>query len=487
MSLTKEQRDALPAEDFAVPEKRALLMYDVPHTKMAWNNVDNTKDLTAEEKDNAKKNIIERAKHLGIDTSEWKADTEASRDSQLLDDDGLEDNEAIGPIRGQIIAMHFNAMAISFPDDDKDHPNKTPFSGILSRVDEPSDNPIGGSGGKRVILPKTIAEGALSSLLGMAIDFTANLDGHDAQSKIGIITEANIEGNALLIKGYFFGADFPNEVKRIQAEKSSLGFSYEAQVKLRSMNDDPLVIKSCIFTGAAVLYKNKAGYETTALNAKAEKFKMSDEILKMLNEMKEQINNMQANMDKRTLTAGSIIDSVKPHVDGLRACADGMQAAGIGTHPTNGHAIAINKIADHMSAAAAAGQLPHVYENTDFVHASNANTNDTKTNEDEETEEMKELKQMVASMQTEIADLKSQKFEAAGDNAEGKRKTTPTVQLSEKTRHLMAKAGINLSEKVDPYAVDEALANMKKLTVADRISIKHSLANAGLIPASIAH
>jgi hypothetical protein len=467
MSLTKEQRDALPSHDFAVPETRDIPIHDVQHTKMAWGVVDEIKKLTDEQKQDAKKKIILRAKKLQIDTSGW----EIEKDSKENQNENIE---------MKFNSIHFDAMAIKFPyDETEKHPNKIPFSGILSRVDEPSDNPIGGSDGKRVILPKDVAASALSSLLGMAIDFTRDLDGHDAQSKIGFITEANIEGNAILIKGYFYGADFPQEVKRIQAEKSHLGFSYEAQVQLRSMNDDPLVIKSCIFTGAAVLYKQKAGYTTTALNANAEKDKMSDDILKALKEMNEKINSLQASVEKvekKSMQAPGLIDQVKTHADTLRACADAMVASGIGTHSENGHAIAARKIADHLMAAASSGQLPHQYQTTKAIAAAGE---EKEEGEKEDSKETKELRNLIASLQTKITDLEKQNFDAAGDNVS--RKTVDTANLDEPNRRLLARAGItDFNKKVDVYELDAALKPLN-LPAVKTIQLKSKLASLNMI------
>jgi hypothetical protein len=49
----------------------------------------------------------------------------------------------------------------------------------------------------------------LDSLLGMAVDFTPELDGHDPQAKIGVITGAEIKGHDLCIEGFLYAAEFP--------------------------------------------------------------------------------------------------------------------------------------------------------------------------------------------------------------------------------------------------------------------------------------
>ena len=72
------------------------------------------------------------------------------------------------------------------------HPNRAPFRGVLTLVDTPSDRAPSGARGHRVLLTRAAAEAALPSLLGMALDFTASFDGHDARRKVGIIPGAEI-------------------------------------------------------------------------------------------------------------------------------------------------------------------------------------------------------------------------------------------------------------------------------------------------------
>src|SRR5437588_5502714 len=78
----------------------------------------------------------------------------------------------------------------------KKHPNRMPFRGVLTILDASSDRPPAGARGHRVVLTRAAAEAALPSLIGMAVDFTAGFDGHDARRKVGIITSAEIVSGA---------------------------------------------------------------------------------------------------------------------------------------------------------------------------------------------------------------------------------------------------------------------------------------------------
>lgn len=450
MALTTQERDAMPAGEFAVPGKRALPIHDATHVKMAWKMVDRTHGLSDEERKSARAKILTKAHELGINTDEWHAQ-----------------------------AITLEAMAIDMPNV-KDHPNRVPFSGILTRLDKPSDSPLGGSFGKCVVLPSAIAEKALPSLLGMAVDFTPHLDGHDSKNKIGLITEANIQGDAIHISGFFYGADFPDEVKRIQADKASLGFSFEAQTRLKSLDDNPLVIDYCVFTGAAVLQKDKAAYTTTALSAKAE-INMSDSNENALQQkvasLAEQISQLTAKLEaqkeedenEKKLKAGSVAHMVKEHADRLRAAASSMCAAGMGMHPKGGHVAVLHDMADKMEADAAMGKLPHVYYTNDWLHASSSKK--------EEGEEKKtdEFKSLIEGLKTEISDLKKAKFDASADAPA--RKTFDKGMIN-----LFAKTGLNPSDdKLSIHQIDAALDKTPGLSRVQSIAMKLNLQEANAI------
>ena len=71
-NLSAEERGKLEPGDFAVPEKRELPIKDADHVKLAWDMVDRTMGLSAEERAGARRRILARAKELGIDTSGWQ-------------------------------------------------------------------------------------------------------------------------------------------------------------------------------------------------------------------------------------------------------------------------------------------------------------------------------------------------------------------------------------------------------------------------------
>lgn len=162
--------------------------------------------------------------------------------------------------------LELESMAIAMPVVDG-HPNRLPFRGVLTFVDVPSDRPPSGARGRRVVLTAKAAEAALPSLLGMALDYAKQLEGHDARRKVGIITSAEIVKRDLEVEGYLFAKDFPEIVKEIgEQKKEPLGMSYEiADVRVADVSAGTWVITECKFTGAAVLKRVKAAYRGTSI------------------------------------------------------------------------------------------------------------------------------------------------------------------------------------------------------------------------------
>jgi hypothetical protein len=432
-TLTQEERDALPESDFAVPGKRELPIHDEHHVKLAWDMVERTEDLTPEEKESARSRILDRAKKLGIDTKEWKKT----------------EGRAAGPIH---VTRRVEAMALDIPDV-ADHPNRAPFTGILVRLDEPSDYAVGGADGHKIVIPSEVAKAGLASLLGMAVDFKPSFDGHNPQSKIGIITSADVDGKELPIGGFFYAKDFPDEVAFIRKEKELLGFSYEADVRVREIDEDPWVLSAITFTGAAVLYKADAAYTTTSLvasasagptaagekgrEAMAEKdvSKLIEEILgrvKALEDLGVEHNTaMQANK--------AVIDKIHPHAEAMKACAEAMRAEGIGLHAKRGHVAILHKMAAHMCAEAAMGRIPHevphhVFHDTDYMYASAADGRQGTEDGGQRTDggganEIKvfaeAIKTEIASLATLVKDIQAKAFENAA--SPGRKTISPEI------------------------------------------------------------
>jgi hypothetical protein len=171
-----------------------------------------------------------------------------------------------------------------------EHPNRMPFSGVLTYLNRLSTEPPHGANGLRVYIPTEVGAPAVASLKGMAVNYIeGNPNGHDPKSKVGVITDAKLgetqsDGAVpILIEGYVYALDFEDAALSIKASQSTLGFSYEtAQTQLVKGEIDGLpaaVVTSLgYFTGASILYRHSASYADTSLAASADKTKEENEL-----------------------------------------------------------------------------------------------------------------------------------------------------------------------------------------------------------------
>ncbi|HTX74659.1 MAG TPA: hypothetical protein VMD29_00545 [Terracidiphilus sp.] len=177
--------------------------------------------------------------------------------------------------------MQLEAMAIPIPHVDG-HPNRVPFEGVLTLVNAASEKAPAGARGHRVLLTRAAAEKALPSLLGMAVDYRPGWDGHDARRKIGVLTEADLSGNKLVVRGYLYARDFPEAAREIAAHSpDALGMSYElADCRIEDMRAEVWKLTRVTFTGAAILLRDKAAYQGTsfALQGRAQGSGVRDQI-----------------------------------------------------------------------------------------------------------------------------------------------------------------------------------------------------------------
>ncbi len=453
MALTREQREALSSEDFAVPARRALPIQDPSHVRMAFSQIMRAAGLSDEERAEGRARIAAKAEVLGVDL---QATVKEMRFEEPL-----------------------SAMALEMPAGD--HPNKMSFTGILTHLDTPSDKAPNGSKGRKVILTAAAAEKAIPSLLGMGVNLAEKHDNHDVKRKIGVITLAEVKDQAVHIGGFIYASDFPEESARIRSDQGALGFSWElANIFVASVDTDPLVITDCAFTGAAILRKDKAAYSATSLSASAEEIEMTKEELAevlaaAMAPVQAEIAGIKAEQTKmgETLQASAaVMNKVEPHAAALEAQADKMEGDGVGTDARAGHVKVLRNMASSMRASAAMGRVPASY--SDGMYAAAEAVVIPATVKVEEDPAFKKLEGELAAAGTKIADLQA---EAAKKNGEPERKT-----LSPAITALLAKADLTLPEgdaKMEASAVDVALAKVPGLTLSQRIATKSALSAAG--------
>jgi hypothetical protein len=184
--------------------------------------------------------------------------------------------------------LSLHGMGVQLPEV-TDHPNAWPWSGVLTILDEPSTRPPHGSDGHLVLMPEAVAEAALPTLIGMAVNFCWEMDSHVPTQKVGIITQAEVVTDngkrAIAVSGILYAADFPWEVEQIKRFRDALGMSFELQRVLVESRTAPVWrLLECVFTGAAILLKDKAAYQHTSLAASAADMKETpmEELIKAL-------------------------------------------------------------------------------------------------------------------------------------------------------------------------------------------------------------
>lgn len=350
------------------------------------------------------------------------------------------------------LSWTMQAMALEMPELDAEHPNRHPFKGVLTKLDQPSTRPPEGSSNRLVILPSRVAASALATILGMAVDYKDGV-GHDPQKKIGVITAAHIVGDDVVVEGILYAQDFPAEVAQIRAMRGQMGMSYElAHVRVDDLDAPQLTISSCVFTGAAILRKDKAAYHATSLAAAAQQeetdMEMNELITKLLAQGAAQTEAMTKLADAQVATnallaAGNIAKEEQDDTDG-----------------------------DSADGGAKPGKRDQV----------KAKKNDKAP--DEEADDMDAsgdgVVAQLAAMASEIATLKA---------AAAKPTPTPTPEPDRKTLSgdaltLLAKAGIgpNAAEdgKMSAAAVDEALSKTG-MSIAERLAFKTSLRKSGAL------
>lgn len=170
-----------------------------------------------------------------------------------------------------------DALSLTLAPTGETHPNKAPFHGVLTRIDEASTRPPHGSNGHKVLIPRAVAQAALPSLVGMPIDFSAGLTDHDRQRVVGIIEQGSIAGNDLLVAGYLLEKNWPDDVAAIRRQKHVLGMSYEvSDVEVADVHAAVWTLTHLTFTGAAILFKEAAAYQDTAIAAATEDLSMAE-------------------------------------------------------------------------------------------------------------------------------------------------------------------------------------------------------------------
>ncbi len=329
--------------------------------------------------------------------------------------------------------IRLEAMALKIPEF-PEHPNRVPFSGVLTRLDAPSDRAPSGAAGHRVLLTRAAAERALPSLLGMAVDYAPGLRGHDVRRKIGVITRADIVGDRLEVAGHFFGKDFPDILRDIRARRERLGMSYEVTgVRVADAKAAVWVLERVVFTGAAILERSAAAYQMTSLAA------TSDGRQQISTNSREQGDTMDEKITQTLDVLAQSSRALAAEFSGLRAALDELRA----TQET-----VVRLLESNPRAQSAPAELETRVEELSRASGELLRQNDA---------------------------LRAQADRFAANAA---RKTLPPQLLTLLAKSHVAMDAVGPNGQVDVVVLDKALEG---LPVEQRMAIKSQLARAGAL------
>ena len=98
--------------------------------------------------------------------------------------------------------------------------------------------------------------------------------------------------------GYLLERNQPELVAQIRDQQATLGMSYEMdEVGVDDLDADIWTLNHCVFTGAAILAKNAAAYQHTAIAAEAEEVDLMpavDTILQELRTLRRDVGDITA-------------------------------------------------------------------------------------------------------------------------------------------------------------------------------------------------
>lgn len=295
-SMSSEKRNNLPDSDFGLIQNkdgqkmRRFPLNDEKHVRMAWDMADRGQDMSPDERASLKRKILQRAKEMGMDTSEWdKGDGNGNGNGSGKGKGGNSDVKADACTDLEIEAAGLKLLP------GEQGVNRAPFAGTMFLVDEPSDRPPHGTNGKKLYIDRVTAQTALKTIVGMPVNSNKSLDDHAQKVKVGVITAARIVGNGFNVEGHLFDKDFPQEVAAIRAAvaRNEVGMSLESTRTLLQdyIHNGELVAKavSLVFTGAAILLKTNAAYGKTDLAASEERSKKMEKVLEAIAKMKTEL------------------------------------------------------------------------------------------------------------------------------------------------------------------------------------------------------
>ena len=190
--------------------------------------------------------------------------------------------------------------------------NKIPFTGILFRMDEPSESSPSKGSDYPLFISRTVAEPliqAIASSGGLPIDVDDTLSKHSNPNIAGVMTTAEIQGSNFIVRGHLFPWSQKEKVGLILANQKHLGMSMNALANgavIDRGGRKVFEIRDLELLGANVLFKDRATYQKTNFEAQIAASSSTNEgqTIAMGNtEMEAQLNTMNTILNQIAATS----------------------------------------------------------------------------------------------------------------------------------------------------------------------------------------
>ena len=217
-----------------------------------------------------------------------------------------------------------------------DESNYHPVSGVLFRIDEPSEYAPAQGSDTPLYISREVALEAIASVPGKPLDAHNQLDRHANNNIVGVMTNAKISENDFIIEGHLWPYNQKDQIQNIVAKKSSLGMSMNAKAvgyKTQVNNTPVFNITKLSILGANILYSNNATYNKTRIltaNHDAVTSNQQQEQQEMeTNQLKEIFTGLQSSLDQlgvqinettsMNLKLSSQVDQIRDELEEIQA------------------------------------------------------------------------------------------------------------------------------------------------------------------------
>lgn len=152
--------------------------------------------------------------------------------------------------------------------------NRHPISGVLFRIDEPSEAVPAKGPGLPLYIPHDVAASVVNSVSGLPLDAADNLSQHADEDITGVMLSAEVKEKDFVVHGFLWEASRPTKVQAIADNQERLGMSMTADAWGHESDIDGrkvFWVDRLDLKGGNILYAEKATFQQTRLIA-AEKY-----------------------------------------------------------------------------------------------------------------------------------------------------------------------------------------------------------------------